>query len=400
MTAVVGIAQAVAAAHTPLDAARSSVERALTALDAAFATVAVRGDGERGGLTPLASSGTPPPDDPYSGHAVPLIDPYPQQSGAAVRRRGRAVAAPIVLHGRVWGELYVARGAADPVFGQADADFAAVLAAVVAAGIAQTERLEEARRLAFTDPLTGLANRRAVDARLEEALQRHRNEGTAVSLVVCDLNGLKRVNDSLGHEVGDRLLVGFGSVLSLCAATLAGSLAGRLGGDEFCLVAEGVDAARVEATAELLCERARWLGLGDGVAVGVASTDGGAGPVRSARRLLRLADAAQYRAKAERSARPVVAGRAVAELADATGPAGPAGPEGADAAERRSFRGRPVPGAGRDGEPGAGPGGESGAGPGVGRDGEPGAGAGGGPGEGPGAGPEGETGAGPDGGPR
>ncbi|GAA3087279.1 hypothetical protein GCM10020254_34700 [Streptomyces goshikiensis] len=45
-----------------------------------------------------------------------------------------------------------------------------MLAAVVAAGLAQNERLEEARRLAFTDPLTGLANRRAVDMRLDEAL--------------------------------------------------------------------------------------------------------------------------------------------------------------------------------------------------------------------------------------
>ena len=157
-----------------------------------------------------------------------------------------------------------------------------------------------------------------------------------MSLVVCDLNGLKRVNDSLGHEVGDRLLVGFGSVLSLCGAMLPGSLAARLGGDEFCLLAEGSSAMDVEKAAEALCTRARWLGLGDGVAVGVASTDAGAGPVRSARRLFRLADAAQYRAKAERSAKPVVAGPVVAELADSVPAA---------VSERRSFRGRADPGA-------------------------------------------------------
>ena len=135
---------------------------------------------------------------------------------AALRRRGRGccVVAPIVLHGRAWGELYVARPVGAPVFGRDDADFATVLAAVVAAGIAQTERLEEVRRLAFTDPLTGLANRRAVDMRLDEAVERHRADGTVVSLVVCDLNGLKGVNDTLGHAVGDRLLERFGSVLS------------------------------------------------------------------------------------------------------------------------------------------------------------------------------------------
>lgn len=94
-------------------------------------------------------------------------------------------------------------------------------------------------RLAFTDSLTGLANRRAVDMRLDEALELHRGDGTVVSLVVCDLNGLKRVNDSRGHAVGDRLLERFGSVLSLCGAMLPGMLAARLGGDEFCLLAVG-----------------------------------------------------------------------------------------------------------------------------------------------------------------
>ncbi len=365
LMSVVGVAQAVAAAQTPLDAARAAAGRARTALGASFAAVSVW-ERESGRLRVLVNDGELAPDEEplpadetYPVHDFPEVveylhnewagggephawvetadnpgaGPYPHQRVAALRRRGRGccVVAPIVLHGRAWGELYVARDRRAPVFDRADADFATVLAAVIAAGIAQTERLEEVRRLAFTDPLTGLANRRAVDARLDEALERHSAQGTEVSLVVCDLNGLKRVNDTLGHEVGDKLLVGFGSVLSLCGAMLPGSLAARLGGDEFCLLAEGCGAEQVERAAEELCVRARWLGLGDGVAVGVASTDADAGPVRSARRLFRLADAAQYRAKAERSAKPVIAGREVAELADAP-PRSPA--------ERRTFRGR------------------------------------------------------------
>lgn len=381
LLAVAGIARAVAAAQTPLDAARCSIGRARVALTGSFGAVSVW-ERDRGCLRVLVNDGDLAPGEEHlPAHETYPVDDFPEvveclhgkwadggephawvetadggeggrrpahRRAAALRRRGRSccVVAPIVLHGRAWGELYVARGPGEPVFGRADADFATVLAAVIAAGIAQTERLEEVRRLAFTDALTGLANRRAVDARLDEALTRHRERGTPVSLVVCDLNGLKRVNDSLGHEVGDRLLVGFGSVLSLCAAMLPGSLAARLGGDEFCLLAEGSPAGRVERAAERLCSRARWLGLGDGVAVGIASTDAGAGPVRSARRLFRLADAAQYQAKAERSATPVVAGRAVAELADTAS---------RTRSERRSFRGRPGPvdaGAGCD-EPGS-----------------------------------------------
>lgn len=225
---------------------------------------------------------------------------YCHQRVAALRRRGRGccVVAPIVLHGRAWGELYVARPTGVPVFGRADADFATVLAAVVAAGLAQTERLEEVRKLAFTDPLTGLANRRAVDMRLDEAVERHRADGAVVSLVVCDLNGLKWVNDTHGHAVGDRLLERFGSVLSRCAAILPGALAARLGGDEFCLLAVGPGADEVVAVATELCERAAGLELGNGVACGIASSGDPIGPEVSARRLFRLADAAQYRAKA------------------------------------------------------------------------------------------------------
>ncbi|MEV2198657.1 diguanylate cyclase [Streptomyces fradiae] len=253
---------------------------------------------------------------------------------AALRRRGRGscVIAPIVLHGRAWGELYVARPAGAPVFDRADADFATVLASVVAAGLAQTERLEEVRKLAFTDPLTGLANRRAVDARLDEAVERHLADGSVVSLLVCDLNGLKDVNDTHGHAVGDRLLERFGSVLSCAGARLPGALAARLGGDEFCLVAVGPEADEVVAVADELCVRAGELEFGQGVACGVASTGDPIGPVRSARRLFRLADAAQYRAKAARSPKPVVAGRdgAVVRLADAP----PAAPR-----DRRRFRG-------------------------------------------------------------
>ena len=83
------------------------------------------------------------------------------------------------------------------------------------------------------------------------------------------------------------------------------------------------------------------LGIGDGVACGVASTEDPIGPVFSARRLFRLADAAQYRAKAERAARPVVAGRQgpddpVVRLADE--------PSREADGERRRFRGRHAPG--------------------------------------------------------
>ena len=260
LRAVVALAQGMAAAHTPRESWRAAALGACRALAGSFAALSVW-ERELGRLRVLVNVGERAPrarrssrtDEAYPVHQFPEITEFlherwvgggePERLGrdrrrdrrrgtpgychqrvAALRRRGRGccVVAPIVLHGRAWGELYVARPAGAPVFDRADADFATVLASVVAAGIAQTERLEEARRLAFTDALTGLANRRAVDMRLDEAIERHRAEGVVVSLVVCDLNGLKRVNDTRGHAVGDRLLERFGSVLSLCGAMLPG----------------------------------------------------------------------------------------------------------------------------------------------------------------------------------
>ncbi|MGA5288733.1 diguanylate cyclase domain-containing protein [Streptomyces pseudogriseolus] len=377
LAAVVALAQGMAAAHSSRETWRAAAGGARRALGGSFAALSVW-ERELGRLRVLVNVGELaegeeefPEDESYPVHQFAEIteflherwagggEPdawvetaqgpeegragYCHQRVAALRRRGRGccVVAPIVLHGRAWGELYVARPVGEPVFGRADADFATVLASVAAAGIAQTERLEEARRLAFTDSLTGLANRRAVDARLDEAVELHRRDGAVVSLVVCDVNGLKRVNDTLGHLVGDRLLERFGTVLSLCGAMLPGALAARLGGDEFCLLAVGPSADEVVKAADEVCRRAVELDIGDGVACGVASTQDPIGPVRSARRLFRLADAAQYRAKAERAAHPVVAGREgpddpVVRLADE--------PSREADGERRRFRGRHAPG--------------------------------------------------------
>ncbi|MFE7098365.1 GGDEF domain-containing protein [Streptomyces erythrochromogenes] len=365
LRAVVGLAQAMAAASTPRDSVRAAARGARLAMDGSFAAISAW-ERERGCLRVLVNEGERrageeefPEDESYPVHDFPEITEFlhelwvggggphawvesavgdrPGRRGEALRRRGRGtcVVAPVVLSGRAWGELYVARDEGLPDFDEDDAEFATVLAAVVAAGLAQNERLEEARRLAFTDPLTGLANRRAVDMRLDEALEEHRRTGVVVSLVVCDLNGLKKVNDTLGHAMGDRLLERFGSVLSLCGAILPGALVARLGGDEFCLVGVGPPADDVVRVAEELCARAAGLELGEGVACGVASTGDPIGPVKSSRRLFRLADAAQYKAKAARSAGPVVAGRdtAVVRLADAAAQEAPG--------ERRRFRGRP-----------------------------------------------------------
>ncbi|MDH6140708.1 diguanylate cyclase (GGDEF)-like protein [Kitasatospora sp. GP30] len=394
LQAVVELAQDMAGAQSALEAVRAAAVRATAALDATMAAVSVW-DRESGRLRVLVNHGALaageeeiPEDESYpvadfpeivtyldehwttgrlprawvqtaetaetpegapvgkagfGADAHPAAAAFARARAAGLRRRGRSccLVAPIVLHGQAWGELYLARTAELPVFTEADTQYATLLAAQISAGLAQTERLADLRRLAFTDPLTGLANRRAVDAQLEAALAVHNQDGSVVSLVVCDVNGLKRINDRHGHEMGDRLLQRFANQLSMAGAKLPGSLAARLGGDEFCLLAQGQKADEVVAVAEELCTRALQLADGEGVACGVASTGDAIGPVSTPDRLFRLADAAQYRAKAARAAHPVVAGRS-------HGPGLAPDPTVllADSAEQRRTDGRWRPGAG------------------------------------------------------
>jgi diguanylate cyclase (GGDEF)-like protein len=355
--AVMELAKALATAHTLMDVVRISARQARVAMHATLASVSVW-ERDSGRLRVLVNDGdlaegeeALPDAETYAVTDFPeIIDPavWPttwsntvddkdsdHERVVALRRRGRhgCMVAPIMVEGRVWGELYLARRADQPRFDGVDAEFAAVLAAQISAGLAQAEHYQRIEKLAFTDPLTGLANRRAIDARLDAAMARHYRDGTVVSLIVCDVNGLKRLNDERGHDVGDRLLERFADQLSACSAMLPGSMAARLGGDEFCVLAEGFGPDEVVAVAEELCRRALRMHDGDGVACGVASTGDPVGPVTSADRLFRLA------------IHPVVAGRGqppdlTVSLAgdDSAGPL-PDQPAGAPHRDRRRFRG-------------------------------------------------------------
>ena len=225
------------------------------------------------------------------------------------RGQNCALIAPIVFGGRAWGELYAARTIDQRVYDQSDLDYAEALSAQIAAGLARAGQMEHIEKLALTDQLTGLANRRAFDTRLDAAMDRHNHDGTVVSLVLCDGNGLKRINDTHGHDHGDALLVELGACVSAAASRLPRSLAARFGGDEFCLLIEGFTADDAVAAAEDMCLRALTVRGGEGMSCGVASTGDPIGRVATRDGLFRLADAAQYRAKRSRSLSPVVAGR-------------------------------------------------------------------------------------------
>jgi diguanylate cyclase (GGDEF)-like protein/PAS domain S-box-containing protein len=114
---------------------------------------------------------------------------------------------------------------------------------------------EQLHHQAFHDPLSGLPNRALFMDRLEHALARANRRGGKVALLFIDLDNFKVINDSLGHEVGDQLLVAAAKRLKACLRL--GDSAARLGGDEFTVLVEEVDrvgdAVRVaERIAEIL----------------------------------------------------------------------------------------------------------------------------------------------------
>jgi diguanylate cyclase (GGDEF)-like protein len=223
-----------------------------------------------------------------------------------------SVQVPIRLGGKVWGILFATRSHGMAAFDAADLELAQAVASQVAAGLAVGAHVRRVSELALLDSLTGLASRAAVEERLQAAVNGHVADGRTVSVVICDVNGLKRVNDERGHPAGDRLLMRFGELLGVTAARLPGALAGRLGGDEFCLVVEHAAPDNVIEVVTDLCRRAASLPGGEGVACGIASTADDVGRIASAGDLVRLADGAQYRAKRNADRMPVVAGRTLA----------------------------------------------------------------------------------------
>lgn len=152
------------------------------------------------------------------------------------------------------------------------------------------EREILARRLANTDPLTGLLNRRAF---LELAIGAPENR----RLMLIDIDHFKGINDRFGHDTGDDVLRGVADAIQSCRP--AGSLAVRLGGEEFALLIP-LSAAR-ECRPEMVLDRVRRRPMPQGarVTVSLGYADGAVASEEGWKRLYRLADAALYRAKAD-----------------------------------------------------------------------------------------------------
>ena len=151
---------------------------------------------------------------------------------------------------------------------------------------------DELLSLTSLDALTGIGNRRAFDAVVDEQIRIYRRAQATVSLLLMDVDNFKQVNDQLGHDAGDRLLK---QIADLIAARMrAGDHAFRFGGDEFALVARGEGVLHL---AEDLCTRVEELAQAEDLPVSVSIGLASLHPDWLADDWLKQADTALYHAK-------------------------------------------------------------------------------------------------------
>jgi diguanylate cyclase (GGDEF)-like protein len=174
-------------------------------------------------------------------------------------------------------------------------------ARVVVTHVDITERVRSEQALAWQathDELTGLPNRSYLLRAISDALADRGSGADATGLLVLDLDGFKTVNDSLGHEVGDALLCQVAA--RLAEQVRPGDVVGRLGGDQFVVLARGCDSSEAAALAFRLQTTFALPFVAQGIPVPVSASIGVAvsrADSRDAHQLLSDADAAMYAAK-------------------------------------------------------------------------------------------------------
>ena len=211
------------------------------------------------------------------------------------RGANTALSIPLLYGGRAFGvvNLISPPGAMTPL----DLDMFGAIGETVALAIANVRHVAGLEHLAFHDTLTDLPNRAGLHRRFEALLAPEANPGR-MALILLDLNRFREINDALGHDVGDDLLVAIRARIQSAAANRE---IFRLGGDEFAIVIEGLERAddAVRAAAAILDELrqpfdvgAMSIDVGASAGVAVFPEDG-----RDGQGLLRCADVAVHHAK-------------------------------------------------------------------------------------------------------
>ena len=207
---------------------------------------------------------------------------------------------PLKGGGRVRGVLNLADKRGGGRFDEAlDLPVIEQIAELIGAGIYNVELYQEMERRAKTDPLTGLANRRATEEALAHEIDRSRRYGSNLTILMMDVDHLKMINDQHGHDAGDAVLRSVAGVIAETARAVDVPCRWT-GGDEFLVVLPDTSAPQARRLAQRLLDRTQERPvtrsgerLVSGLSIGVAQYRGG----ESMESLIHRADQAMYAAK-------------------------------------------------------------------------------------------------------
>jgi len=224
---------------------------------------------------------------------------HPLYKNAPADWAGSIVGIPLKIGDKVVGVMNLSRRNTGE-FSQSELHLLEMLANQAAVAISNASLHQMISKKAYTDTITGLSNRRALDERLEIEIINSRRTSSPLAVVMMDLDGFKRVNDTYGHEVGDLVLRAVFNVVSIGLRST--DFIARYGGDELVLILGQSDMRAAKLVTEKILENlARFaykapdgkplkLGISGGIAI--YPNHGRSGP-----ELLRAADAALYYAK-------------------------------------------------------------------------------------------------------
>ena len=166
-------------------------------------------------------------------HKKPIIRKS-QRAFAENYRTNNCIIAPLICQERVVGVLNLADKMQGDKFNSEDIALIELFSQLVGASIGNIKLFEKMQRQATTDGLTGLANHKRLYEILEKELWRSRRYGGQISLIMVDIDNLKRINDSYGHRAGDKVIKKISSKIKQCIRQI--DTAARYGGDEFAVI--------------------------------------------------------------------------------------------------------------------------------------------------------------------